>query len=126
MSLPVKDYVWGIKVGMSDKALGTNPQVFSNPTLHHKDFPESFTRPGGKMYALENYLALAKVWKVLLEGYPGQDLLLGYALVGNDARSPSQSSIGGGRKLPPQDISSSRVQDQVDEVSLEEVQDEEA
>ena len=32
MDLPLKDSVWAIKVGKSEKALGTNPQVFNNPT----------------------------------------------------------------------------------------------
>jgi len=103
MPLPLKDFVWGIEVGKSEKALGTSPQVFSNPTLVHKDFPEAFTRPGGRMYALENYLAVAKVWKVLLEAYPGASILLGYSLVGEDERRSSLSSLGGGLKEPSQE-----------------------
>ena len=104
MPLPIKDFAWGIQVGKSEKALGTSPQVFSNPTLFHKDFPEAFTRPGGRMYALENYLAVAKVWKVLLEGYPGASILLGHSLVGDDERQSSLSPAGGGRKEPSQEV----------------------
>ena len=41
------------------------------------------------MYALENYLAVAKVWKVLFETYPGPDRMLSVALVGDDERRSS-------------------------------------
>jgi len=123
MILPDKDTKWGIKVGISGNALGTNPQVFNSPTLVYKDFPESFRQPGGRMFKLADYKLPAKVWKVLFEGYPGMDVMLGYALVGDDERH-SSDSLGPGQKLPPATISSSYVpQVRDEEALLEEVGD---